>query len=90
MPLAFYGVPSIMLARSGGAEHIMHTILEDLRWCGKDAFVPAGKLSQTLLKRLLKGEELPFEKEIPKDIAKAVQKRFENLGTKKRTEETAQ
>jgi hypothetical protein len=90
MPLAFYGVPSIMLARSGGAAQIMHTSLEDLRWCGRDAFVPAGKLSQTLLERLLKAEELPFEKEIPKDIAKALQKRFESLGVKKKTKETAQ
>jgi Zn-dependent M28 family amino/carboxypeptidase len=90
MPLAFYGVPSIELARSGGAEQIMHTNLEDLRWCGRDAFVPAGKLSQTLLERLLEAEELPFEKEVPKDIAKALQKRFESLGIKKKTKETAQ
>jgi hypothetical protein len=84
MPLAFYGVPSVMLSREGGAAQIMHTELEDLRWCGRDAFVPAGKLSQTLLERLLKAEELPFEKEIPNDIAKALQKRFEDSGIKKK------
>jgi len=87
MPLAFYGVPAVALSRSGGAAQIMHTNLEDLRWCGPDAFVPAGKLSQTLLERLLKAEELPFEKEIPADIAKALEKRFEDLGTKKKTKE---
>ena len=84
MPLAFYGVPSVMLARTGGAAQIMHTELEDLRWCGRDAFVPAGKLSQTFLERLLKAEELPFEKEIPHDITKALQKRFEDWGIKKK------
>ena len=89
MPLALYGVPSVMLARSGGAGQIMHTSLEDLRWCGRDGFVSAGKLSQTLLERLLRAEELPFEKEIPKDIAKALEKRFEDWGIKK-TKETAQ
>jgi Iap family predicted aminopeptidase len=84
MPLAFYGVPSVMLSRSGGAAQIMHTELEDLRWCGRDAFVPAGKLSQTFLERLLKAEELPFEKEIPNNVAKALQKRFEDWGIKKK------
>ena len=86
MPLAFYGVPSVELSRSGGAAEIMHTDLEDLRWCGKDAFISAGKLSQTLLERLLKAEELPFEKEIPKNIAKALQKRFGDMGIKKARE----
>jgi aminopeptidase YwaD len=84
MPLAFYGVPSVAVARTGGAAQIMHTSLEDLRWCGPDAFVPVGRLSQTLLERLLKAGELPFEKEIPKDIAKALKKRFEESGVKKK------
>jgi Iap family predicted aminopeptidase len=84
MPLAFYGVPSVMLARTGGAAQIMHTELEDLRWCGRDAFVLAGKLSQTFMERLLKAEELPFEKEIPHDITKALQKRFDDWGIKKK------
>jgi Zn-dependent M28 family amino/carboxypeptidase len=83
MPLAFYGVPSVMLSRSGGAAQIMHTDLEDLRWCGREAFVTIGLLSQILLKRLLRAEELPFEKKIPEGIAKAVDKRFEDLGVKK-------
>jgi aminopeptidase YwaD len=87
MPLAFYGVPSIMLSRGGGAAQIMHTNLEDLRWCGQEAFIPAGKLSQTLLDRLLRAEELPFEKKIPIDIAKALEKRFEDLGIKKKAKE---
>jgi aminopeptidase YwaD len=90
MPLAFYGVPSIMLSRGGGAAQIMHTNLEDLRWCGQEAFVPAGKLSQTLLDRLLRAEELPFEKKIPNDTAKALEKRFEDLGIKKKAKEVAQ
>ena len=90
MPLAFYGVPSIMLSRGGGAAQIMHTNLEDLRWCGQEAFVPAGKLSQTLLDRLLRAEELPFEKKIPNDTAKAIEKRFEDLGIKKKEKEVAQ
>ena len=90
MPLAFYGVPSIMLSRPGGAAQIMHTNLEDLRWCGPEAFIPAGKLSQTLLERLLRAEELPFEKKMPDDIAKALEKRFEDLGIKKKTKERAQ
>ncbi|MEM2118284.1 MAG: M28 family peptidase [Candidatus Bathyarchaeia archaeon] len=85
MPLAFYGVPSVMLSRAGGAAQIMHTDLEDLRWCGSEAFVPVGRLSQTLLKRLLKAEELPFEKKIPNDIAKALEKRFEDSGIKKKS-----
>jgi aminopeptidase YwaD len=84
MPLAFYGVPSAMLSRTGGAAQIMHTNLEDLRWCGPEAFIPAGKLGQTLLERLLRAEELPFEKKIPNDIAKALEKRFEDLGIKKK------
>jgi hypothetical protein len=83
MPLAFYGVPSVMLSRGGGAAQIMHTDLEDLRWCGPEAFVSIGALSQTLLERLLRAEELPFEKKIPDDIAKALEKRFEDLGVKK-------
>jgi len=89
MPLAFYGVPSIMLSRGGGAAQIMHTNLEDLRWCGQEAFNPAGKLSQTLLDRLLRAEELPFEKKIPNDTAKALEKRFEDLGIKKKATEPA-
>jgi len=83
MPLAFYGVPSVMLSRGGGAAQIMHTDLEDLRWCGPEAFVSIGALSQTLLERLLRAEELPFEKKIPDDIAKALEKRFEDWGVKK-------
>jgi len=84
MPLAFYGVPSVMLSRTGGAAQIMHTDLEDLRWCGSEAFAPVGKLSQTLLERLLKAEELPFEKKIPNEIAKALEKRFEDSGIRKK------
>lgn len=83
MPLAFYGVPSVMLSRGGGAAQIMHTDLEDLRWCGPEAFVSIGALSQTLLERLVRAEELPFEKKIPDDIAKALEKRFEDSGVKK-------
>jgi Zn-dependent M28 family amino/carboxypeptidase len=83
MPFAFYGVPSVMLSRGGGAAQIMHTDLEDLRWCDQEAFVSIGTLSQTLLKRLLNAEELPFEKKIPETIAKAVEKRFEDSGVKK-------
>jgi hypothetical protein len=83
MPLAFYGVPSVMLSRGGGAAQIIHTDLEDLRWCGPEAFVSIGALSQTLLERLLRAEELPFEKKIPDDIAKALEKRFEDWGVKK-------
>jgi len=87
MPLAFYGVPSITLSRRGGAAQIMHTSLEDLRWCGPDAFVSAGRLSQTLLERLLHAEELPFEKEIPPDIAKALEKRFSDSAIRKKAKE---
>ena len=87
MPLAFYGVPSVSISRTGGAAQIMHTNLEDLRWCGPEAFIPVGKLNQTLLERLLKAEELPFEKEIPHDIAKALEKRFEDSGIKKKVKE---
>jgi aminopeptidase YwaD len=82
--LALYGVPSVMLERTGAAAQIMHTKLEDLRWCGSEAFVPAGKLSQTLLERLAKAEEMPFEKKIPREIHKAVEKRFNDLGIKKK------
>jgi len=82
-PLAFYGVPSVYLSRDGGAARIMHTDLEDLRWCGREAFVSVGLLSQVLLERLLRSEELPFEKKIPEGIAKAVEKRFEDSGIKK-------
>lgn len=89
MPLAFYGVPSIMLSRGGGAAQIMHTNLEDLRWCGPEAFIPAGKLSQALLERLLRAEELPFEKKIPNDVAKALEKRFEDSGIRKKAKEGA-
>lgn len=90
MPFAFYDVPSVMLSRTGGAAQIMHTDLEDLRWCGPEAFIPAGKLSQTLLERLLRAEELPFEKKMPNDIAKALEKRFEDSGIKKKIREGAQ
>jgi Iap family predicted aminopeptidase len=89
MPLAFYGVPSVMLARGGGAAQIMHTNLEDLRWCGPEAFASVGKLSQTVLERMLKAEELPFEKKIPEGIAKALEKRFEDSGIRKKTREKA-
>lgn len=37
--------------------------------------------------RLLKAEELPFEKKIPDGIAKALEKRFEDSGIKKKTKE---
>ncbi len=84
MPLAFYGVPSVSLSRTGGAAQIMHTSLEDLRWCGPEAFTTTGRLTQTLLERLLKAEELPFEKEIPADITKALTKRFQDSGIKKK------
>jgi len=87
MPLAFYGVPSVTLSRRGGAAQIMHTSLEDLRWCGPEAFVSAGKFSQTILERLLKAGELPFEKEIPPEIAKALDKRFQDQGVKKKVKE---
>jgi len=90
MPLAFYGVPSVMLSRTGGAAQIMHTNLEDLRWCGSDAFVPVGRLSQTLLERLLRAEELPFEKKVPNDIAKALEKNFEDSGIKRKAALEAQ
>lgn len=83
MPLAFFGVPSVMLSRAGGAAQIMHTDLEDLRWCGPEAFASIGRLSETLVERLLKAEELPFEKKIPEDIAKALERRFEEWGIKK-------
>jgi aminopeptidase YwaD len=89
MPLALYGVPSVMLSRGGGAAQIMHTNLEDLRWCGSEAFASAGRLSQTVLDRLLNAEELPFDKKIPEGIAKALEKRFEDQGIKKKTKETA-
>jgi len=87
MPLSFYGVPSVWLSRRGGAAQIMHTTLEDLRWCGPDAFVSVGKLSQTILGRLLKAGELPFGREVPQDIVKALEKRFEDFGIKKKTEQ---
>lgn len=85
MPFALYGVPSVMLSRNGGAAEIMHTDLEDLRWCGPEAFESVGRLSQTLLQRLLMAAELPFEKTIPEDISKAVEKRFREAGVKKET-----
>ncbi len=85
MPLALYAVPSVQLARSGGAAQVMHTILEDLRWCGSEAFAPVGKLSQTLLTRLLNAAEFPFEREIPPEIAKKLEKRFELWGIKKKS-----
>ncbi len=62
----------------------MHTDLEDLRWCGDEAFEPAGKLSQILLERLLNAEELPFEKEIPSDLAKVLEKRLADSGVRKK------
>ncbi len=85
MPFALYGVPSVMLARSGGAAEIMHTDLEDLRWCGPDAFKNIGRLSEQLLRRLLTAAELPFEKTIPEEISKALEKRFADSGVKKKT-----
>ncbi len=87
MPLTFYGVPSISLSQLGGATQIMHTSLEDLRWCDSDALLQVGSLSQTLLKRLLKGADLPFEKQVPTNIAKALEKRFEDSGIRKKSEE---
>lgn len=84
VPLSFYGVPSVSLFRRGGADRIMHTDLEDLRWCGVDAFVPAGKLSQTLLERLLNAEQLPFEKKIPPEVAKPLERRCADLGIKRK------
>jgi aminopeptidase YwaD len=87
MPLSLYGVPSVSLSRRGGAERVMHTDLEDLRWCGVEAFETAGKLSQTLLERLLDAEELPFEKEIPADLAKVLEKRLADSGIKRKIRE---
>jgi aminopeptidase YwaD len=87
MPLSLYGVPSVSLSRRGGAERVMHTDLEDLRWCGVEAFEPVGKLSQTLLERLLNAEELPFEKEIPADLAKVLEKRLADSGIKRKIRE---
>lgn len=87
MPMTLYGVPSVYLSRRGGAAQIMHTDQEDLRWCGPEAFVPVGRLSQTLLERLLNAAELPFEKEIPQDIAKALEKRLADSGIRKKMAE---
>ena len=84
MSLAFYGVPSVMLSRVGGAAYIMHTDLEDLRWCGPEAFTPVGKLCQTLLTRLANAGEFLFEKEIPPKIAKTLEKRFREIGIEKK------
>ena len=84
MPMTFYGVPSVYLSRRGGAAQIMHTDQEDLRWCAPDALVPVGRLSQTLLQRLLNAAELPFEKEIPPEIAKALEKRLADSGIRKK------
>jgi Zn-dependent M28 family amino/carboxypeptidase len=84
MPIGLYGVPSVSLSRRGGAERVIHTDLEDLRWCGVEAFEPAGKLSQTLLERLLNAEELPFEKDIPPEVAKPLEKRLGDSGIKRR------
>lgn len=84
MPLAFYGVPTVMLSRVGGAAYLMHTDLENLHWCGPEAFAPVGKLCQTLLTRLGNAGEFPFEKEIPSKIAKALEKRFREAGIKKK------
>ena len=67
------------------AAQVMHTILEDLRWCGPQAFAPVGKLSQTVLTRLLNAAEFPFEKKIPPEIAKKLEKRFEDWGIKKKS-----
>jgi hypothetical protein len=36
---------------------------------------------------MLKGEELPFERKIPDGIAKALEKRFEDSGIKKKAKE---
>jgi hypothetical protein len=44
-------------------------------------------LSQTLLERLLNAEELPFEKEIPPEIAKPLEKRFSDMGIRKKVKE---
>ena len=84
MPLALYGVPSVQLARSGGAAQIMHTTLEDLRWCGRQAFDPVGRLSQTVLTRLLNAAEFPFEKEIPHKTTKKLEKRFKEWGIERK------
>lgn len=85
MPLSLYGVPTVFLSRIGGAAYLMHTDLEDLRWCGPEAFGPVGKLCQTLLARLANAGEFPFEKEIPSQIAKALEKRFREIGIEKKT-----
>lgn len=86
MSLALYGVPSVMLSRAGGANRIMHTILDDDRWCGPEAFSSVGRLTQTLLRRLVNASEFPFDKEIPPDIAKALDKRFKEwIGFEKRS-----
>jgi Iap family predicted aminopeptidase len=85
LSLAYYGVPSVQLIRIGGANPLMHINLkEELRWLDPAGFVTVGKLSQTLLERLIKARELPFEKEIPPDISKELEKRFENWGVKKK------
>jgi hypothetical protein len=44
-------------------------------------------LSQTLLERLLDAEELPFEKEIPADLAKVLEKRLADSGIKRKIRE---
>jgi aminopeptidase YwaD len=87
MSLALYGVPAISLSRYGGAAQIMHTALEDLRWCGPEAFAPVGKLCQTLLTRLANAGDFPFEKEIPSETAKALEKRLHEWGIEKKTKE---
>jgi len=89
MPMTFHGVPSISLSQLGGATQIMHTSLEDLRWCDQDALAPVGKLSQTLLDRLLKAGELPFEKDIPADIMKTLERRFEDVGIRRKPKKAA-
>ena len=84
LSLAFYGVPAIMLSRVGGAAYLMHTDLDDLHWCGPEAFCPVGKLCQTLLARLANAGEFLFKKEIPPETAKALENRFREIGIEKK------
>ncbi|RLG67811.1 MAG: hypothetical protein DRO11_09735 [Methanobacteriota archaeon] len=78
--LARAGVPVVNFARGGCGINI-HTSLDISDYTHKIAFLVLGKLIVEFLERIGNAERLPFERRIPENLKKKVEKYFaERLG----------
>ncbi|OYT30058.1 MAG: hypothetical protein B6U94_07225 [Thermofilum sp. ex4484_79] len=73
-----HGIPSISFYRSSGFGITMHTIDDDDRYIGEQAYAGLGDILVDFIDTLVNSEELPFPREIPEDIKKKVEDYFKN------------